>query len=65
MDELVKLVAKKTGISEEQARVAVKTVISFLKEKLPEPLDSQIDILLEGGQLPTDLLKGLGSLFGN
>jgi len=64
MDELVKLVAEKTGITEAQAKVAVETVIKYLKEKLPEPLDSQIENLLDGGELPTDLLKGLGGLFG-
>ena len=64
MDELVKLVAKKAGISEEQAKMAVDVVVDFLKDRLPEPLDSQIDSLLEGGSLPDDLVKGLGSLFG-
>ena len=64
MDELVKLVSSKAGISEAQAKVAVDVVIDFLKDRLPEPLDSQIENLLEGGGLPDDMLKGLGGLFG-
>ena len=34
MDELVKLVSQKTGISEQQAKAAVETVLNFLKQKL-------------------------------
>ncbi|MBN2148618.1 MAG: hypothetical protein JW726_14620 [Anaerolineales bacterium] len=64
MDELIKLVAKKTGLPEAKAKIAVETVLNFIKEKLPEPLGSQIDNLLGGGDLPTDLLQGLGGLFG-
>ena len=38
MDELIKRITEKTGISEDQARTAVTTVSGFLKEKLPAPL---------------------------
>jgi uncharacterized protein (DUF2267 family) len=48
MDELVKLVVQKTGISEDQARQAVTVVINFLKERLPAPIASQVDGLLSG-----------------
>jgi hypothetical protein len=68
MDQLIKLVADKAGISAEQAKVAVNTVLGFLKEKLPAPVASQIDGLLAGGAGATDQLgdavKGLGGLFG-
>ena len=63
MDELVKLVAGKTGLSEEMAKVAVDTVIEFLKDKLPGPAASQLDALLEGGDV-SSLMGGLGSLLG-
>ncbi|MFN8374071.1 MAG: DUF2267 domain-containing protein [Anaerolineae bacterium] len=46
MDELVKLVAQRVGLSQAQAQQAVETVMGFLKDKLP------------GGQLD-DLLKGV------
>ena len=38
MDELIKRITEKTGISEDQARSAVNTVSGFLKEKLPAPI---------------------------
>jgi len=63
MDELVKLVSKKTGISEAQAKQAVETVIGYLKGKLPAPIASQIDGILGGGTSPVaDMAKGLGGL---
>ncbi len=62
MDELVKLVVKKTGISEDQARKAVDTVLQFIKQRLPAPLASQIDGLLSGRGGGDDVLKGLSGL---
>jgi len=59
MEELVKLVVQKTGLPEAQAKAAVETVIGYLKQKLPTPIGSQLDLLLEGGQV-NSLLKGLG-----
>jgi hypothetical protein len=63
MDELVKLVSEKTGISAEQARTAVTTVLGFLKYRLPAPIAGKLDGLLSGGGLPSDLSQGLGGLF--
>lgn len=62
MDELVKLVSKKTGLPPDQAKVAVRTVIDFLKKKLPAPVAAQIDGVLSGNV--TDLAKGLGGMLG-
>lgn len=62
MQELIKLVTQKAGISEEQARTAIETVLGFLKQKLPAPIAGQIDSVLGGGM--PDLSKGLGGLFG-
>jgi uncharacterized protein (DUF2267 family) len=65
MEELVKLVSQKTGLPEGQAKIAVETVLGFLKEKLPAPIASQLDNALSntgGGQ---GLAKGIGNLFGN
>ena len=67
MDELVKLVSKKTGLSEEMAKTAVDTVVGFLKEKLPAPVAGQIDSLLGGaGGMPDlgSVAQGLGGLLG-
>lgn len=64
MDELVKLVAKKTGITEAQAKQAVELVLNFVKSKLPAPIAAQIDGLLGGGGSLGDVAQGLGGLFG-
>jgi uncharacterized protein (DUF2267 family) len=66
MEELVKLVATKVGISEEQARQAVELVLGYMKDKMPESLSGQVEAALEGdlGGLE-DLVSGLGGLFGD
>jgi HEAT repeat protein len=67
MDELVKLVSRKTGLSEEMSREAVEIVLSYLKEKLPDPIAGQIDSVLGGAGLAEsaeDLVKGLGGILG-
>jgi hypothetical protein len=76
MDELVKQVVERTGISHEQAQTAVTTVLGFLKNRLPEPLAGQLDGLLGGaagaagglagglGGAAGDVLGGLGGMFG-
>jgi hypothetical protein len=63
MDELVKMVADKTGIPEATAKMAVETVLNFLKQKLPAPIASQIDKVVSGGDV-SDLAGGLGGLLG-
>lgn len=67
MDELVKLVSERTGLSEEKSKVAVEVVLDYLKAKLPAPVAGQIDNLLGGGGTATgldDLTAGLGGLLG-
>ncbi len=64
MDELIKLVAQKTGLSPDKARVAVETVVNFLKKKLPPTIAGQLDAILAGGNFPDNLTKGLGGLLG-
>ena len=58
MDELVKLVAEKTGLSEEMAETAVKLVLDYVKKKLPAPVAAQVDALL-GADSAADMLGGL------
>ena len=43
MDERPNRVTEKTGLSQDQANVAVESVIGFLKEKLPAPIASGLD----------------------
>lgn len=63
MDELVNIIVKKTGISKDQAETAVKTVVDFIKQKLPAPIAAQVDGVLESGGAQ-NLMKGLGNLMG-
>jgi hypothetical protein len=65
MDELVKLVAGKVGISESQAKQAIEVVMGFLKENLPAPIAGQIDAVLKGDLSGLGgLASGLGGLLG-
>ena len=67
MEELIALIAKNAGITTDQAKKALDTVAEYAKDKLPAPFASQIDALLQGGELPQGLgglAKGLGGLFG-
>jgi len=68
MEQLVKLVQEKTGLSEEMARMAVETVIGYLKTKMPAPMSGQIDALLQDGEGSADVsgavAKGIGRIFG-
>ncbi len=63
MNELIKSITQKTGISEDQAKQAVAQVLEFLKQKLPAPIAGQIDAVLAGGGLG-NVAQGLGSLLG-
>ena len=62
MDQVIKLVVERTGISEDLATKAVATVLEFLKGKLPPALSGQLDGLLAGGDLGQlgGLLSGSG-----
>ena len=70
MDELIKQVSAKTGISEDQARTAVNTVLGFLKTKLPAPIAGQIDSAIGGGAGESaaggfgDIASKVGGMFG-
>ncbi len=57
MEELVKQIAQKVGISPDQARQAVNMVVDFLKTKLPAPVANQVQAVLSGN------LPNLGGLF--
>lgn len=64
MDELVKLVAQKTGIPEAQAKIAVDTVVGFIKQRLPAPIAAQVDAAINNPSEVENLAKGLGGMFG-
>ena len=64
MEELIRRVSERAGISEEQARSAVETVAEFLKERVPAPYSSYIDSFMSGGG-GGGLGNIAGSIFGN
>ncbi len=79
MNELVKLLMSKAGLSEVIAKTAVDVILGFLKDKLPKPLADQVLAMLGLGTGPSgkdgstdtstglnaeDVLKGLGGMFG-
>ena len=67
MDELINQVAQRTGLAPDKARMAVETVLGFLKTRLPGPIASQLDSALAGGAAGglADAAKGLGGMLGN
>jgi len=58
MEELYSLISEKTGLSREMSEKVVDLVLSYIKEKLPDPIADQLENLLEGGSA-ADLLGGL------
>ena len=46
MDDLIKQITEKTGISIDQAKGAISTVMGFVGDKLPAPIASQVQKLL-------------------
>jgi hypothetical protein len=63
--QILQLIQERAGISEQQAKTALDTVVGFLKEKLPAPVAGQVDMALKGdmGDLG-GMAAGLGGLFG-
>jgi len=62
MDDLIKTVSEKAGISAEQAKTAVNTVVEFVKNKVPGVGD-HLKALLSGGNAGDvlgDLRKKIG-----
>jgi len=47
MEELIKMVMQKAGISDSQAKSAFDTVLSFLKDKMPAGIGNQVDSFLK------------------
>lgn len=67
MDEIIQLVCSKTGISEEQAKGAVDTVVGFLKDKMPAGIGDQVQGFISGGSSMGslgDIAGGLGDKIG-
>jgi nucleoid DNA-binding protein len=63
MQELVKSISEKAGISEEQAQKALDAVVEYAKEKVPPAFQGMVDGLLKG-EKPSGLGGLMGGLFG-
>lgn len=67
MAELVRQITSRVGISEDQARQAVQTVLEFAKGRLPAPLAAQLETALNDGttsNFMNEASKQLGTLGG-
>ncbi|HLL75277.1 MAG TPA: hypothetical protein VK421_08410 [Pyrinomonadaceae bacterium] len=65
MEELIRQVTERTGISEEQARTAVQTVLGYLQNNLPAGISQQIGGLLGGaGGVGGGVAGGVGDIVG-
>ncbi|HWS24410.1 MAG TPA: hypothetical protein VN226_08275 [Anaerolineales bacterium] len=64
MDELVKILVTKVGLSEDQATQSVKVMVEFVKERVPAPYAGMIDGLLDGKLDANDLGSAMGLLGG-
>jgi hypothetical protein len=62
MDELVNTLCQKTGLPEDKARVAVDTVVNYLKSKLPASVAGQVDNALTGEG--SSISERLGGILG-
>jgi hypothetical protein len=66
MDDLITLVAQKTGLAPDKARAAVNTVVGYLKDRLPAPLANQIDGALSGKATRVeDMTKDISGMMGS
>ncbi|HYE25937.1 MAG TPA: hypothetical protein VEG32_12145 [Clostridia bacterium] len=67
MNEIISMVVQKAGISQDQARTAVETVVGALKSRLPESMASHLDSAVSGqggGGAMGGLSDKLGGMLG-
>jgi hypothetical protein len=64
MDELIALVTQKVGVTADQAKGVVNTVMDYLKTKLPAPVVAQIESALAGAEAQAGGLGGVAKKVG-
>lgn len=67
MEELIKQVTDRTGITPDQARQAVQMVVGTIKDRLPPQFAGQIDAVVNNqasGDAISQALGGLGDMLG-
>ncbi len=60
MDELIKMISEKLGISQEDARKAVLIMIDYLKSKLSPVMFADVDVVLETPNVSEEEARELG-----
>jgi nucleoid DNA-binding protein len=66
VEDLIKTVVEKVGLPADKAKMAVETVMNFLKEKLPGGMGGQLEELIKsGGDKAGDIAKKIGGMFGS
>lgn len=70
MDDIIRKLVQQLGLSEDIARKAVELILGQLEDKLPEPIASQLEGIMNGDVDLKDLggdeglLGKLGGMFG-
>ena len=70
MNELVDLITQKTGLSNDMAQKVVQIVADFMKNKVPEPMASQLTTILgsqsgSGGNPMGNVMGDMGGMGQN
>ena len=60
MDDLVKLISEKLGISQDVARKSVLITADYLKKKLPNHIYRDVEVILETTDITDEESKNLG-----
>ncbi len=60
MEELVKLISEKLGVSEDVARKAVLITADYLKNKLPQHVYIDVEAILETSNVTEEEIVELG-----
>ena len=55
-EQVINMMVKKTGISQDNAHKAVLVVFDFLKTRLPAPIASQVDSFLNTGTVSANAM---------
>lgn len=63
MNELIEQLKSRVGLDDAKAHSAAETVISFLKQRLPQPIASQLDSAVSGGKVE-GIADKLGGIMG-
>jgi hypothetical protein len=63
VNELIEQLKSRVGLDDQKAHSAAQTVLDFLKQRLPEPVSSQLDSVVSGGG--AEGISGkIGGIFG-